>query len=435
MTALAPPQAPSAVCCKCGKSAAGKPTKDGTGIRLPRGWRRHGGDWCGDCWIACHKIVALTVPVAAIVSGAVDGADNKAAWKELWTACRAGWSLCGRAMTWATCQHYAADAEVRKPRGEKIGPAPKLYLYPQIRELWPDLVPGTVSALEDRARKLYGKRRLDLFLGRATLPVFAEQPVPLRGADYTLGKLPDGRVTIACRIDNKRWVLALGSRKRFARQLAAIEKVIAGEGLQVEAQVIEKSSGRHGFDVRDSGGGQRTKREVAVKVVCWLPKQAARDAAGELPVKTGDGVLLKALDTEGERIWTLHADQLARVEGHAGRIRHMADDRKAEMRQPRRRSRMHRDRLAAWSDKQHRVLDTLLHQASAWLVNFAARRNYAAIRYDDAGRDGLPSLPWHKLKTLIGQKCLAAGIEFIDAGGEPPVESDEPGQPGTDGGE
>ncbi len=57
-------------------------------------------------------------------------------------------------------------------------------------------------------------------------------------------------------------------------------------------------------------------------------------------------------------------------------------------------------------------MDSACHQIANMVVNYAARRRFAAISYDDSERSFLPQFQWFKLAAYIKQKCNEKGIEL-----------------------
>ena len=58
-------------------------------------------------------------------------------------------------------------------------------------------------------------------------------------------------------------------------------------------------------------------------------------------------------------------------------------------------------------------LDSLCHEASANLVNFAMRQQVTEIHYDDSNREFVAHFPYDKLKQYLGYKADEAGINFL----------------------
>ncbi|MHA1565282.1 MAG: hypothetical protein ACTSX7_08235, partial [Alphaproteobacteria bacterium] len=213
-----------------------------------------------------------------------------------------------------------------------------------------------------------------------------------------------------------RWHLQLRRGKGFRCQYAAFRKLMSGEALGTELALYRVRAnggdGRTGMAEKAPGGGSKVYTRVMAKIVCWLPRREHAELNGALVVNTEPDALLVAIDGE-DRIWTYHADHMRRwVAQHAKRLQHLNDDRKAERRRPRRRGLQMQDHLDKLTARQHRRLDTLIHQVSASLANYAARRRVGKIDYCDTDTSFVGSFPWERLRSACEEKCRALGIEF-----------------------
>ena len=111
-------------------------------------------------------------------------------------------------------------------------------------------------------------------------------------------------------------------------------------------------------------------------------------------------------------MWIHNADHIRRWVGEYYRkLNRWADDQKAEQRPVA----SFTSRREAAVKKQQDRMDSATHEAAAQLVNFARRRKFAAIKYDDAEKGFAGKFPWDRLKRLIAEKADAAGIvvEFV----------------------
>lgn len=118
------------------------------------------------------------------------------------------------ASNYITTELYAADVR-REPGTDKLPPQPKTYLYPRVRERFPDLPSQSVSSLERAVAGKYRAKRYDvLWTCAASLPnhryptpaiapsqgwraKYGEDNVPL--VDATL---PGGRFTLRLQFAN-----------------------------------------------------------------------------------------------------------------------------------------------------------------------------------------------------------------------------------------
>ena len=199
----------------------------------------------------------------------------------------------------------------------------------------------------------------------------------------------------------------------FQRQLRVVHQLLAGEAIKAELALYEKrsNSGDHRpQSTGRDGGGQKSASRLMCKMMMWLPrKETTKDKTGTLFVRTDTESLLLARDAKGKRLWVDNCDQVRRwTAEHKQRMSRWSDDQKAE-RQP---TAKFRSRRETASLKYKHRLDSLCHEISAHLAEFAGRGRYAAVRYDDSSRSYCVQFPWAKLRERIQIKLDEQGIQF-----------------------
>lgn len=400
-------------CSACGAEKAVKPTSLGN-PRPPRGWKRLADNlFCVACWSDRYVVRAVTVPVASPVD---------LEWTDLRVRLRTAFALATEASNWAVRMLLANDV-IRTVGMTKLPPMPPIYLYGRGPEFhrWGELPSGTAATLLMQVEAKWRAKRFDALWRNADRPpaYTYPQPWPVRAQDWRLLEMPDqqGRLAVSVSLPGGRTTLMLRGGREYARQVAGLRHLLANPDLCCELSLVEvpASAGDHrnGDADRDGSGGERWRTRLMCKVVGWFPRsKAAGDAV--LPVRSTDDAILEALDEEGGRVWTYHADQARRLhETHMRRLQRRADDRKAERRRPRRDCRAELGSLDGQARRDRHRLQSLCHALSASLVNFARRRRYGAVRYDDADHRFAPQFPWHMLRTMVEQKCRAAGLQFL----------------------
>jgi hypothetical protein len=143
-------------------------TKAKAGKRLPRSWKRKGDDiYCDLCWSQRYLLRAITVPVVSPLDST---------WPELRTVLREMWAAATQASNWILTELYARD--VRRRDEKKMPPMPNIYLYPEVRERFPQLPSQTVAALENTIKATYRAKRYEvLWTVKSSLPVY-RYPTP-----------------------------------------------------------------------------------------------------------------------------------------------------------------------------------------------------------------------------------------------------------------
>lgn len=374
---------------------------------LPRGWRRFQNMvWSDRAWHDRYHCVAITMPVI----GPIDGT-----WAELREALKVSWSQSTALSNWATTELFARD--VRRETGmEKLPPMPPVNLYQDARARFPDMPTGSLSGVLQSVTLKYRSRRFGvIWTCDQSLPNYRyPTPFPARRQDWKPEYRDDDMPVVAVRLAGKRWHLQLRRGKGFRRQYAAFQKLMTGEALGTELALyrVRANSGDHrnGIAEKQPGGGQTVSTRVMCKIVMWLPKKDRADKRGSFSVATGGDSLLRAIDAD-DRVWSYHADHIRRwIAQHSKRLQHLADDRKAERRRPRRRGIQLQDYMDKITKRQHDRLATLIDQVSASLAGYASRRNVATVYYDDTDQSYVPSFPWAALREKVAQKLNALGI-------------------------
>lgn len=404
-------------CNKCLTESAVKPS------RLPRGWKRRNGEvWCGQCWRASWSLRAITFRLASPSDGA---------WAEFRASIREAWATLTQLANWVTTECYIRDVR-RQPGQDKIPPMPMVYLYPEARERFPNLPSQTVAASEQRYKANYRADRYQvIWTGERSLRNYRyPEPFTAPNKGWTPSFDEQERPVVSVRIDQIRWTLRLSGGKEFRRQLHGFRQLVADEAVRGELAIYRKRVGCNGRQhrggrncgVKERGpGNQRQAFDIMVKLVGWFPKQPYGERSGVLHVRTDSQALLLALNAKEERLWVWNADQVRRwVRQHASQLQRWADDQKAENRPP-----DYQDRRSAAVAKYHRRMQTAVQQAASYVVEYANRRRFAAIKYDDCDQRYVDRFPWHLLRARIKTLCNERSIEFEHASGSVAVETPE----------
>ena len=197
---------------------------------------------------------------------------------------------------------------------------------------------------------------------------------------------------VSVRIGSREVRLRLKSGARYGRQMDSVSKIISGEAVRSELTIYQRSN------------------EIMCKFLAWLPRPTFQEhRSGILTVRTSAHALIVAFTANDEQIWTYNGDQLRRWQAeHRAQLQRWAEDSKAEHRPAppfvERRTnavRKYRDRMA-----------TASHTIASLVVNYAIRRQFAAVHYDDSDRTYCEQFPWFELKSKIAEKCDAAGLDF-----------------------
>ena len=301
------------------------------------------------------------------------------------------WGLTTRASNWMFTELYARD--VRRKDQPRMPPMPRVYLYHEARVLFPGLPPQSVNSIEHAVQRKYRARRHEIIWTCAsTLPTVRYPcPFPIHNQAWSVCFDTGNRPLVSARIGEKRWEFRLRGSQRYQPQLAAFRQMVEGPAKRGELALFKHA---------DS--------EIICKMVVWLARLPERkNFDGTLTVHSTPDALLVALDTKGENIWTYNADHLRRWSAeHARLVKRFAEDQGA--------SRCAAPPFAARREaavgKYRNRMASATHEISAALANFAARRKYAMVRYDDSERGFCPQFPWFELFEKLRYKLDGFGI-------------------------
>ena len=365
------------MCRRCGAS------REDLGKRLPRGWKRQSEFvYCATCWNSLYLLRAIKVPVASPLD---------CGWKELRAMLHEMWAATTQASNWLITELYARD--VRRGNEARMPAMPNVYLYPEARERFPTLPPRSIAALVQNVQRTYRAKRYNtIWTCAASLPTY-RYPSPFSTPSQAWSiHVENTAPVVNVRIGSRDLRLRLKSGARYSRQMDSVSKIVSGEAVRSELIIYQRSN------------------DIVCKFLAWLPRPTLQEhRSGILTVRTAAHALIVAFTATDEQIWTYNGDQLRRWQAeHRVRLQRWAEDSKAEHRPAppfaERRTnavRKYRDRMA-----------TACHTIGSLVVNYAIRRQFAAVRYDDSDRTYCEQFPWFELKLRIAEKCDAAGLDF-----------------------
>ena len=195
-------------------------------------------------------------------------------------------------------------------------------------------------------------------------------------------------------------------------QLAAVREIVNGSAVQGDMALIRR------FDPSTK------KTTVLCKLVAWLPRKPRENPNGILFVRSTSESLLIACGAKGELVWgPYNADQIRRWSAeHERLIQRLAEDQKAEQRPV---PSFGKKRTAAVAKYRNRM-NSAIHEVTASVVNFAVRRKYERIEYDDSDHCFCEAFRWFDFRKTFRIKADGAGMEFHHANGAGTTEDHEP---------
>jgi hypothetical protein len=352
------------------------------GARLPRGWKHHRDQtYCEQCWGERYLLRAIVIPVVSPVD---------ASWEELNQSLDSMFRATTQASNWMVTELAKRDVK-RQSSEAKIPRMPQVYLYPEAREQFPDLPPQSIAALEQSVQRKYRSKRYDVIWRCAgSLPTYRyPQPFPVHNQSWWPIIVEDTpQVTV--RIAERKYTMRLKGGFRYRRQLASFRSICSGEAKYGELDLYQ------------------TGRDLLCKMVAWLPRREAQERLGVLYVRTAPDALLVAFNAKDEVLWRYNGNQVRRwAAEHAKQLQRWSEDTKAEERPlP-----GFAERRAA-ARKYHHRLNTSADQSASYLANYAARRKFATVEYDDSDTSYCGGYVWFRLRERISMLLDERGIEF-----------------------
>lgn len=358
--------------------------------------------------------------VARAVTIPVWGSADEQPFADFCAALAEQWGEATRLANWIHTTRYARDVR-REPGMAKLPPMPAVYLYPEARAAFPHIMPSVVTAIDHAETGKYRANRWDiLWAGKASLAnVRYPTPLPLPADTIGFERDPDNqRVSVAIRFgtasEGTRWKLRLAGGRDYARQLAAVEKMMTGDIELIEGALLRKSAkvsdGRSGGTSGDDK--PNAKPRIMLKLVGWFPVTDRREQKAKfLSLSTGTEEFLLGIVEGREEPWCYHADHVRDwIYQHERNRWRIQADQKATGWRPKRRRKQAKQSLSDRIEKHRARIDEFVKQTAAMVLKFAASQGVTRIKYSDRERGYFPSFPWDRLRQQLSNKCEESGI-------------------------
>ena len=320
-------------------------------------------------------------------------------------------------------------------RDGKFGPLDMNKVIYKLKSAFPHLPKHVVGTMVLRIMGEYRKHRYDVLVrgDHSWLTYKYGYPILLSNGKWLAKPLAED--TSAPRIEvilakeegsnrkgkgsNQRLVLELRSGSGYERYIAAFKKLLAGEAFGCELSLKGLKP----------AGLPRSATELIANLRLELPITDTQDGSGSLYVATDDKSFLYAR-VNNRKLWRINADQLPKqfralsstlanvprwIERHDERLQRLADDRKFETRTDQSKSEAIALVRARLVERQNNRINSFVETTTAAVTNYARRRHYAQILYNDRNRNwfGSAHFPWARLEERLRQKAEANGLKFI----------------------
>ena len=393
-------------CSGCKTEKTVKTTKQAETERLPKDWKRHEEEaFCKLCWQQRYVLRAITMQVVGPLTST---------WAEYRAALGEMWKLTTQASNWLLTELYSADVRRTPDSDPKMPPMRFTYLYPEARKVFPGLPSNTVAYLEHTTKAKYEKLRYDTLWQRScSLPTVRYAcPFPVPSQVWSVSFDSGNRPVVSSLIGDKRWEFRLAGGPRYRRQPASLRQIENGSAVQCDMSLIRR------FDA------SAKRITIMCKMVAWLPRKPKGNLDGTLFVRSTPDSLLIACDGKGELVWgPYNADHVRRWSAEHERFyMRLAEDQKAEQRPV---PSFGKKRTAAVIKYRDRMTSAI-NEITASVVNFAVRRKYARIEFDDSDHRFCEMFRWFDFRTVLSRKADGAGIDFVHVNADMENESHEP---------
>lgn len=386
---------------------------------LPPRWKRWGdGLTCGTCAKIARRQISIVVPIASPVGER---------WPVLGAALRESWGETTRAANWIATELYARDVR-REPADVKLRKMPRVYLYPELRVLFPALPSITLPTLCQQVERTYREQRYELLWTRVrSLATFRYPvPVPLHRTQWNLVHQEGGAIVARVKLLDRWWDLRLAGGAAFQRQRQHLLALIGGSAIGATGAIYRTVShaGDHRGGVADGGATVR----VLLKIVAWVPRVAPRaDATHTLDLTTAAGSLLEGrIHGQGVTL-TIHADHVRRaIAGYEVRRARLMSDLSVvrRWRASEREGMLHRSEDLA--HRHRRAMKTWLQMVAAQVAQQARKQRVGIVRYDDSEDGFQRPFPWTQLRLALRHAVEGQGITWDYASGQTAASSAEP---------
>jgi hypothetical protein len=282
---------------------------------------------------------------------------------------------------------------------------PRIYLYPEARQLFPNLSAQAVAALAQDVGRRYQARRYDVLWTRASsIPTYRyPAPCAIPAQAWSLHE-HEGRWTVSLRPGDRRWGLRLRGGPHMHYQRQRLRQILAAEAERGALTIYETAAPGTG----DRGSAAHGTR-VMLKIAAWLPKGPAAEGDAILHVRTDPSALLFA-----EPDWRIDPAPVRGVlAADARRRTSIIANLRLERGQPRRRREGIEGALSELSRRSRQRLAEACRTYAAHLVTYATERGAAVVQYDDSTRSALPHFPWEELRRRVAEKLDERQIQFL----------------------
>jgi len=358
---------------------------------------------CKKCFAESYCTVAVTIPVIGT--------------KEAWKIIKPQWYETTALSNWVL-DNIIKHEKIRTPDQEKLSKKPKIYLYGEARDNYPrfGILPSSASlSVINRVERDWNTDRYNVMWSYKQSRRVYKYAQPYTISDFKIVQDENG-IKISARIGDDNHTLSLSNSKGFYHQRRRLRNIIKYTELTLYRRKANDGDHRS-FEVERTNGQPIKRRyRIYAKICVVVRKESAIDKNGIIGVRTTKDSLVAAFDSKNKRIWWYNADHARRIvvkhEKHLLRLQRLSEDTKHERRKPKRDGACYREMISNVSKKDVRRIQQIADEVAKSVVEFAYRRKYNGIVYDDRERSFANNFRWSILKEKIKSKCNMRGLKF-----------------------
>lgn len=402
-----------AVCTGCQKTMKAKPTKDGSGVKCPMGWRSIADALlCGECVRARYYVRGFRVAIRGVVGSEKDSRDTVDFRASLVAAAKAT----ARFANWYVQRLYAADLAAApslaktKDGKVKLPKAPEVDFYRAATIAFPEMAPASIVAAAKMIRGWYVADRYQVFVqhSRSVRSYrFGDLPVEIPKQAWTLVVGDDGKMAIRTQVGpGKSWHVDIYADPISRSRLKAID---AGEAVPLALKLVRANR------TQTAGGGARPQKAWYFRISAMFPRKAPRKAHQEITLTLGHdpGVLLYGVIEGDDDAFEFPGDALRRIVVGGDK----SDKRRQQEHSLARAAKWSKRQLARWGKDRTRVCENRTKKvayqmklAAASLARWCVQKGVTSVDYDAQDRGFLPHCPWYALRSAIDSALEREGV-------------------------
>lgn len=416
---------------------------------LPSGWAKKAHQpYCQKCK-SDFRVSVIKIPVAEVLEVNRPDEKFKKIKDQFWSDLRVVTSQAHKAAN-VVLQELFKCEELPNGRESKVAKfQPDKAILQRVKVRFPDFHSETVSGIYRKTVSLYSRKRFELFYTLQSAKLSTKNfPFMTTGRAVKMGWMNETDdvpvLTLPLRVVAPRKAAVYRLRLRggydYRRQAGGLKNIINGTYHLAEVSIHIKKGNP------SARRACNRKTMAMVHLTVGIPSSSKKKKEGLMYVKTTkDSLLTASRSTSGNKCWTVSGNELekwartfqakilrnnkhewARIDP-TGNFKIVVGKLMQQSRDYDRRRATFQDDLKfekrfkgsglyslmnRESTKHENRVKAFVHQVTTAIANYADRSGVSKVVYDDICKDYTAHFPWFSLKTHLGNKLSAKGIEF-----------------------